>query len=393
MSNKLKTDIIIFGGGIAGLWLLNILRGQGYHALLIEKNTLGGMQSLASQGMIHGGQKYTLTGKASDHALDIAQMPQIWDDCFKGQGEIDLSGVNFLSDHQLMWSTPSLISNIGVFAAAKAVNANTEKLNSDKIPNILQEISGQVYRLPECVMDAKALISALTLPHRNHIYQADITDIFLKDGEISSITLNDNTTVTAHKYIFTAGQGNEEISKALDIKERITQRRPLKQVMAKGLSDKIYGHCITASPKPRVTLTSHPIGMDKYVWYMGGNIAEKSVDKSDADAMAFAKSEMSDIFPNINWDSIEWAVWSGDRAEPYDEKGNLPPGSHFKTYGNAILGWPTKLTFAPALAKQILDKLNKSNYKTHIQTPKLPLKQAKIGQYPWETVQWTTLKS
>jgi len=35
----ISVDIAIFGGGIAGLWLLNRLRQQGVSAILLETNT------------------------------------------------------------------------------------------------------------------------------------------------------------------------------------------------------------------------------------------------------------------------------------------------------------------------------------------------------------------
>ena len=39
-----KTDIAIFGGGIAGLWLLNLLISRGYSAVLLEKKALCEME-------------------------------------------------------------------------------------------------------------------------------------------------------------------------------------------------------------------------------------------------------------------------------------------------------------------------------------------------------------
>ena len=33
-----EVDVIIFGGGIAGLWILNRLYSEGYNCVLIEKN-------------------------------------------------------------------------------------------------------------------------------------------------------------------------------------------------------------------------------------------------------------------------------------------------------------------------------------------------------------------
>ena len=57
-----STDIVVFGGGIAGLWLLNRLRDEGNDAILLEADGLGAAQTLASQGIIHGGLKYALGG-------------------------------------------------------------------------------------------------------------------------------------------------------------------------------------------------------------------------------------------------------------------------------------------------------------------------------------------
>ena len=46
MSHSLSTDILIVGGGIAGLWLNARLRRLGYATLLVENASLGGGQSL-----------------------------------------------------------------------------------------------------------------------------------------------------------------------------------------------------------------------------------------------------------------------------------------------------------------------------------------------------------
>ncbi len=78
---QLQQDIVILGGGIAGLWLLHRLRAAGYAAVLLEKSTLGDGQTIVSQGMIHGGMKYALagalTGASSDcrHAGPLAALP------------------------------------------------------------------------------------------------------------------------------------------------------------------------------------------------------------------------------------------------------------------------------------------------------------------------------
>ena len=72
-SRHVQVDVAIFGGGVAGLWTLSLLRNQGYNAVLFENNTLGGGQTRYAQGIIHGGTKYALTGKltASSEAINV----------------------------------------------------------------------------------------------------------------------------------------------------------------------------------------------------------------------------------------------------------------------------------------------------------------------------------
>ena len=85
-SPVLKPDILIFGGGIAGLWLINHMQQRGYQCLLLETGTLGGAQTLASQGIIHGGLKYALGGTLSSESEAIAGMPGRWRQAIDGQG-------------------------------------------------------------------------------------------------------------------------------------------------------------------------------------------------------------------------------------------------------------------------------------------------------------------
>ena len=63
MKRVIAADVTIIGGGIAGLWLFRRLNNMGYTRLcLLENETLGGGQTIKSQGIIHGGIKYALSG-------------------------------------------------------------------------------------------------------------------------------------------------------------------------------------------------------------------------------------------------------------------------------------------------------------------------------------------
>ena len=135
----LQYDIIVIGGGIAGLWLANTLKSAGYNVILIEKEKLGAGQTLASQGMIHGGQKYVLEGRPTNLAREIAKMPKRWDLCLEGRGKIDLTSVKVLSGTQVMWPGGAWLSFPKVLDAAKSIGAKMKKLKGSEFPAPLGE--------------------------------------------------------------------------------------------------------------------------------------------------------------------------------------------------------------------------------------------------------------
>ncbi len=70
-------DLAIIGGGVAGLWLANRAKAAGFSVAVLESKALGSGQTLASQGMIHGGMKYTLAGALTGASEAIADMPPL----------------------------------------------------------------------------------------------------------------------------------------------------------------------------------------------------------------------------------------------------------------------------------------------------------------------------
>src|SRR5690606_38644635 len=110
MPDLVTTDVVVIGGGLAGLWLNYLLRHAGYSTILLEKDSLGGGQTIRSQGIIHGGNKYALHVALTSAANAIADMPARWRACLAGEGEIDLCSARILSEHHYMWSKAQLAS-------------------------------------------------------------------------------------------------------------------------------------------------------------------------------------------------------------------------------------------------------------------------------------------
>jgi glycine/D-amino acid oxidase-like deaminating enzyme len=381
-------DIAILGGGIAGLWLLNILIKSGFNVLLVEKDAIGGVQTIASQGMIHGGQRYMLGVDPSRHAESVAPLPGRWDACLAGRGELDLSRVRVLSDTQVMWPAGGRLTKLVLGTAAHMLIAKTRKLDRSEAPAALSGLGDvPVYGLPEKVLDVASLVEALSTPHLDQI----------RKGVVESLSRDGCMTVSGTQFrmqtiICASGLGNEELLALLGVAKGITQRRPLRQLMVKPMPFPLFGHGITTGYKPRVTVTSHPLRSGGYVWYLGGAIADHTISLSKEDAIPFAKREMRSIFGHLDWAAKQWSTWFGVRAEASSQNGQLPTGPVVQEYGNALVVWPTKMTLTPLLGDYVLSRLaEKGVLPKHGGLPSVPLDLAQphLASFPWDDADWT----
>lgn len=392
MREIIPLDVAIFGGGIAGLWLLNRLRALGFQAVLLEKNALGHGQTIASQGIIHSGVKYTFDGVNRPQTEALSSMPRLWMDSIAGRGEVDLRGTELLAAHQLMFTTGGLLNRVAGALATKALRSDVGTLDRPDWPAVFQDraFHGKIYRLEEPVLATKTVLAALG---RAGAYQGAVKTLRREGDRVVEITLNDpaETRLAPRAFLFTSGEGNEWFAGQIGLEPaKVAQRRPLRMFLARGLPQPLFAHCLVPEPKPRVTVTTHALDGEP-VWYLGGNIAEKAVGMDDASALRWAHAEMSDLFPWLDWKKVHWAIHDVDRAEPLANK-LLPSGPTLTTAGNAALAWPTKLALAPALTLQALRWLEQQGITPSTQTAELPLPRALPAPYPWEEAKpWTTL--
>ena len=366
---EIHVDITIIGGGIAGLWLLNRLRSAGYNAILFEENRLGSAQTIASQGMIHGGIKYTLGGKINKISEIIASMPKHWRACLAGEGDVDLRRASLLSDCMYLWSTASIKSKLTTFFASRATRGRMNTVAKADRPPVFQDkrFNGTLYRLQEIVVDVPSVISALADNYREAIFKIDWQNAkFLQahiGGGVDALQIKSEDgnllTIRSQRFIFSAGEGNEALLQQLSIKRPEMQRRPLHQVLVKhDYPFPLYGHCIGASSSPRLTVSSHPLPDGKWLWYLGGSLATQGVELSVFELITKAKQELRELLPWISFQHAEWGSLRINRAEPKQASFILPDMAYAKQAAeNVIVAWPTKLTLTPHLANEVLGLL------------------------------------
>lgn len=406
MAQNIQLDIAIIGGGIAGLWLINRLQNAGYHCALFEAHALGSEQSVASQGMIHGGIKYTLSGALTGASEAIADMPAHWQDCLTGNGDVDLRGANVLSDHFYMWSTASVASKLTTFFASKATRGRVDKVKASERPPVFQQpgFNGQLYKLVDIVLDVPSVLQTLAnnvagktflLPKEQASWQKDERG----NCQLRISTAEGDLLVQAQQFIFTAGQGNAALLQQLGESAPAMQLRPLQQVIVKlDQPYRFYGHCLGTDKTPRLTISSHPCADGRWAWYLGGSLAEQGVEMESSALIRQAHQELSQLMPWLDLSTALWATLPVNRAEPR-QKNLVRPDKAFigqtEHCRNVSVGWPTKLTLAPNLATETLTLLQQQRIQPSVEpcdlSPLNVLAQAGIASAPWDCAEFRPL--
>ena len=381
-----KVDFLIIGGGIAGLWLLADLKAQGYSVLLCESNALGAGQTIASQGIIHGGTKYALTGKLSNASSAIAHMPQRWKAALAGQDRVNLSEVNCLSSHQLLWTNPNIASKITGFFASKVMQSRMQTVPKVAYPKLFQQrdFKGHLYQLDEPVLDIPSLLQSFQQQFSDCIIHINAQHSCLVQTPVNApaqAQQNSSSTqikVTPSKWqfnatlstgaalniqaqgiILTAGEGNAALTQTLDLDTPTLtmQCRPLHMVMLKSPDlPLIYAHALGVSDKPKMTITSHRDKAGQTVWYIGGEPAELGVKQSPEALIAATRARLQQDLAWLDFSpkpSLQWATWRINRAEGQQSTGQRPNQPVIQCSDNLCMAWPTKLAFAPLLSDQI----------------------------------------
>jgi len=396
MTDALETDVVIVGAGIAGLWLNQRLRNLGFGTIVFEKAALGGIQSIGSQGIIHGGAKYTLHGALSSAANAISAMPQRWRASLNGTGDIDLRGTRILSNQHYMWSRDRLMSKLTTFFASKAVRSKITSEVLEERPKAFQhpDFQGNFYALNEIVVDLPSLVTRMADSTRNGIYRYDCSlpgSLALEGNQLQSVLVQNKTRkvrVKAQRYIMTAGEGNESVLHNAHLNLPAMQRRPLHMVLVKHqYQAPVYAHCVGSGSKPVATITTHYMQDGQPVWYIGGDIAETGVERDKNAQIDCTRKLLREILPWIDLGETQWSSCMIHRAEPLQQSIIRPDTAFLHQQGNIITCWPTKLALAPNLADRVVRQLN-SDQVTPKYQPDYPslsfLKRPELAVPIWE---------
>ena len=354
-------DVVIVGGGIAGLWTLDALVARGYDAVLLEADALGAGQTIAAQGIIHGGLKYTLSGLLSPAAEAIREMPGRWRESLDGRANPDLQSATVRADACHLWRTNSLRSRAGMIGARAGLRVAPNVLDRTDRPPVLRECPGDVALIAEQVVDPASILNALASTHRERCLRVDAerTEFETEGRAVAAIRFSAASHRAALRpgaIILAAGAGNDGLRSAIGL-SAIMQRRPLHMVVMRGDLPILNGHCVDGA-KTRVTITSSTDVAGRVTWQVGGQLAEDGVDLEPGPLLERARHEVAAVLPGLDINAVQWTTYRIDRAEPRVDRLVRPDDAFVRRDENVLTAWPTKLAMAPRLADRVLDLLH-----------------------------------
>ncbi len=397
-----KTDIpldcIIFGGGVAGLFTLDKCLSSGLRAVLLESKSLGTGQTIGSQGIIHGGLKYAITGGDSNSAIAIREMPLVWRRCLAGESSPDLTNVSLRSDYCYIWRTDSLRSKLGWIAAKLALRTRPIILDQDELPETFHGINNTVARLDEQVIEPRSLLEVLSHKLDHHLLQTvegGVEVSRLDDGWLVQLLHPQSgkpLDLCCKKIILAAGSGNQQLREVFGLEPGKTQERPLQMVMARGDLPTINGHCIDGA-KTRVTITTTQDYAGRAVWQIGGQLAEHGASQPSEELICYAAEELRAVLPNVQFEETEFTTYTTTRAEQ-KMRGNRPNDISILEENDVLTCWPTKLAFAPRLAEEVVNRIGNSVHDDEMDSKMFATwPSPTVALPPWETDQpWSTFE-
>ncbi len=398
----MQLDVVIFGGGAAGLWLLDDLSRAGQRVLLLESTALGSGQTVASQGILHGGMKYALQGVLTSSAAGVSDMPQVWRDALAGRQAPDLRGTRVRSQWCYLWRTENIRSKIGMLGARVGLKVTPAMIRNQDRPRVLANCPGTVARIDEQVIAPASFIADLAHRHRGRVLKIDtnagLDFRVVTPGQVQSIRLLHPHTrevlqLEPRQVVFAAGAGNAALRRGVGLDDPAMQRRPLHMVMLRGNLPALNGHCIDAT-QTRVTITSDLDSVGRTVWQVGGMVAEQGVDCDESTLVRRTQTELAAVLPSLDLSGVEWATYRVDRAEKQMPKNRRPDSAQTLCEGNTITAWPTKLVLVPQLSADVASLIHHAS--THSAEDQFEVNDwpcPDIAKPPWESCQsWQILE-
>jgi glycine/D-amino acid oxidase-like deaminating enzyme len=368
-------DVLIIGGGVMGLWLLNDLRQQGYAGLLVERRELGGEQTCHSHVYLHQGYLYQERDVVLAIGLNSVTLAwQHWIGLHTPRQGVTPSYFGFPSQAEAdervrLWTVPSL-------------GLTVTSVDPSAVPALRRGTVRVVLQTREICLDGEALVQALTRNVNQFISRIDeVYDIRVKGAgdavEEVVVVLPGGARLPLRPkaLVLTAGSGNQALLDRLSGGRRALlgrvrnaqQVRKSHMLVVRGTKADLPPLTGVFPSHGGLFIVSRDLGAET-VWLISDNRGPSVAFVEDWMAydarwwLAPVWANLRELAPAcfINPERLCCGIYEAPKAEGR-ASGFIPHQERIEQFGmpNLWAVWPTKLTLAPKASREVMDQIGK----------------------------------
>ena len=188
----MRLDAVIFGGSVAGLWLLDRLSREGHHVVLLESAALGAGQPIGEQPILGSGTIVQPSLGSRKTTKSHRGLRGVWRDALLGRITPNLTRTRLRADCCFLWQHGSLSSRECQVPHGKEL-LDAIPMAGDERPIALANVAGPVGRLSDQIICPASLFNDLLNQYRDRILKFDVDRglqfHLVSPGEVEAILL------------------------------------------------------------------------------------------------------------------------------------------------------------------------------------------------------------
>jgi glycine/D-amino acid oxidase-like deaminating enzyme len=379
----ISPDVLIIGGGVAGLWLLNDLH-RDYATLLLERETLGGGQTCHSHVYIHRGHVYKES--QADLITALQGVTETWNERLEDRQLRKVTEWSYF-----VWSNAADADQRAKLWSSFQLDGFQECRDDPTCARVFKRaIVDRAFRCPEAALNGEELVDALRRDvdqYIRHIQAVDHIEADTGDRRVKEIHITmaagERLVIAPGALVLAAGRGNQAL---LDLVYKRSGTPPeVEGVGPEQQIRKAHMLVVKGELEPLAAVLPDLAGLfivsrqcedGQVAWLISDHRSELIKSRADWEkydaqwwlpkVLEFLEFVAPRYFALADRPNLQWGVYEAPKAERKSSEnevgsaGEIPHEEKVEQFEfvNLFVIWPTKLTLAPKTSEEVRHRLH-----------------------------------
>lgn len=354
----LETDVLVIGAGIQGMILAHELCKAGKRVICLEKNVLGGKQTLQSQFYLHRGHFY----KDVDLARTLNANYAHWEKLFHFLNLPPAStksyvGFNAINDEKT-WVESWLKAKLP-FSLAKNVPAL-----------LIQAQHATFYSFPHILFDGDLLIERLCQYLSPLFFFGSLTSVKInQDGSKKSVVQTNGVSreIISKHIVFCAGENNLKLIHLIESDDKAAPKIQIRSCQIMTLKGRIPNLSLVLPGLEMFLAPQYTNGEIHWLYTHGYDpLVMPNENEGELNTARIKKQvkALYALFPKLDkWVDPDASVYTARKIESADLGHGKRPNKAFvhRVIDGVFAIWPTKLALAFEAATEVINLMQNDN--------------------------------